>query len=201
MYAYLQGNITYKSPTLIHLDVGGIGFAIHISLHTYADLEPKEKAKIWVHQIVKEDDLALYGFSTEVEKELFVLLIGVNGIGPNTARLVLSSLRPADLQHAIMAEDVSTFKAVKGVGPKTAMRLIIDLKDKVAKVEVLDPMSGEKIVASHSGESVVKREAQQALVALGFTNAAVQKVLGKIVADNPTARTEEVLKLALRALS
>ncbi len=196
MISYIKGKITYKSPTYIIVETGGIGYHVNISLHTYAQIEKLEAVKILTHLNIKEDSHTLYGFAEEAERSLFVLLLSVSGIGPNTARILLSSMTPEEARSAIISENVPAFKKVKGVGPKTAKRIILDLKDKIIKD------SGENPVIVSAPNNTLRDEALSALVALGFTKIHVQKVLNKILSEQPEVLTiEELIKLALKQLS
>ena len=192
MYAYIQGRFTYKSPTTVHIDVGGVGYLIHISLHTFSNIESLEEGKLFVHHYVKEDLQALYGFYSEEEKLLFVQLISVSGIGPNTARIILSSMNPLDVRTAIVTENDIAFKKVKGVGPKTAKRLILDLKDKIKK--------GDITGATKPSTSLNYENAVTALMALGFQRNQINKVMDKVGIPVDYS-TEEIIKIALKHLT
>ena len=133
MIAYLKGAITHKSPTFIVVECGGVGYHVNISLHTYAQIEKLETVKILTHQIIREDGHFLYGFAEEVERRLFQHLISVSGVGPATAQIMLSSMQPDEARQAVISENVAAFRNVKGIGPKTAKRIILDLKDKLVK--------------------------------------------------------------------
>ena len=137
MYAYLNGSYTLMTPTEVYCDVGGVGYHIHISLHTYGQIEKLDEGRLYTYLHVKEDALTIYGFATEEEKALFKLLISISGIGPNTARIILSSMTPLEVRTAIINDDHAAFKKVKGVGPKTAMRVTLELKDKIKKGEAI----------------------------------------------------------------
>lgn len=195
MIAYISGDITFKNPTFIYVEASGVGYHINISLNTYSKIENLSKVKIFTHLNVKEDSHTLFGFFEEDEKELFILLLSVSGIGPNTARIILSSMEPDQVRYAILQEDVQTFNKVKGIGPKTAKRIILDLKDKVMK-------SGKEIVLTGIGaNNTIQNEALQALVALGFHKSNSDKILSKILKDQPeTSSVEELIKLALSQL-
>jgi len=196
MITYLKGGITHKSPTYIIVEAGGIGYHVNISLHTYAQIEKLETIKILTHLHIKEDSHTLYGFAEAAERKLFVLLISVSGVGPSTAQLVLSSMSPEELQAAIIGEDVGTIKQVKGIGPKTAKRIILDLKDKIVKESVDLPLSFS------GANNTIRDEALSALVALGFSKIQAQKALKKALAEHPTtANVEGLVKLALKQLS
>lgn len=197
MYAYLTGTFTHKTPTYVIVDVGGIGFHLEISLNTYGRIENLEKGRLWTQFVVREDAQILYGFYDPEERSMFNHLISVSGIGPNTARLILSGMVPNDVQAAILSEDELAFKRVKGVGPKTAKRLIIDLKDKIARTGAHFSPS---IPTSQSNSS--RQEALSALIALGFQSAQVQKVIAKVAASiADDADTEDWIKAALKELS
>ncbi len=194
MYAYLQGKLTYKSPTTLYVDVNGVGYLVHITLHTYAKIEKTDETRLFTYLHVKEDILSLYGFAEEDERDLFISLLSVSGIGPNTARIVLSSMTPLEAKTAIVTENDLAFKKVKGVGPKTAKRIILDLKDKV---------KGETNVTGNVQAAGTVRdweEATHALVALGFQKQKVQKVLATI-ADPGNKTLEELIKEALQKLT
>jgi len=196
MISYVKGAITFKSPTHIVVEAGGIGYHVNISLNTYAQIEKLESVKILTHLHVKEDSHTLYGFAEEAERSLFVLLLSVSGIGPNTARILLSSMTAHEARIAIISEDVPAFNKVKGVGPKTAKRIILDLKDKILKD------SGESPVPLSIHDNTIRDEALSALVALGFAKIQVQKVLNKILSEHSSiASVEELIKLSLKQLS
>ena len=196
MIIYLKGEITYKSPTYIIVETGGIGYQVNISLHTYSQIEKLEKLKILTYLHIKEDSHTLYGFAEEAERSLFIQLISVSGIGPNTARLLLSSLSPEDARAAIIGEDVSTFNRVKGIGPKTAKRIILDLKDKLIKE------SGDKLLTFAAVDNTFRDEALSALVSLGFSRIQVQKTLNRVLKEQPGINNvEDLIKLALKQLS
>ncbi|MEM1218608.1 MAG: Holliday junction branch migration protein RuvA [Bacteroidota bacterium] len=196
MIHYVKGEITFKSPTFIIVEAGGLGYQIFISLHTYGKIEKLERVKILTYFHVKEDQQTLYGFAEPAERGLFIHLISVSGIGPNTAQLVLSSLNTDEVRGAILAEDSATFNRVKGIGPKTAKRIILDLKDKIAKE------SGEDAPSLLPVDNTIRQEALSALVALGFNRAAVQKTLNGLLRKNPKiTQVEALIKLALKQLS
>ena len=196
MISYVKGAITFKSPTYVVVETGGIGYHINISLNTYAQIEKLETVKLLTHLHVKEDSHTLFGFAEESERSLFVLLLSVSGIGPNTARILLSSMTAQEARTAIISEDVPAFKKVKGVGPKTAKRIILDLKDKILKD------SGESPVPLSIHDNTIRDEALSALVALGFAKIQVQKALNKILSDQKSiASVEELIKLSLKQLS
>ena len=195
MYAYIKGKITFKSPTDIYLETGGVGYHLQISLNTYSEIEKLEEVSLFTHFHVKEDSQTLYGFFTKKEKELFQLLISVSGIGPNTARIVLSSMKPEEVEKAISYEDVLTFNKVKGIGPKTAKRIILDLKDKVTK------NIDEKLIKVGANHNTNRNEALSALLALGFPKNSVTKVLDKVVGNvENEMNVEQIIKEVLKQL-
>lgn len=196
MITYIKGVITFKTPTFIIVETGGIGYHVNISLNTYVQIEKLEQVKILTYLQVKEDSHTLYGFAEDSERHLFVLLISVSGIGSNTARIILSSMNPDEIKSAILSENVAAFKQVKGVGPKTAKRIILDLKDKVLKE------SGDTPLTFTPQDNRSRDEALSALVALGFARIQVQKALNKILKEQPNVTSvEELIKLALKQLS
>ena len=195
MITYLRGNITQKTPTYIVIEAAGVGYLVHISLHTFSQIEKKEEVKILTHLNIKEDSHSLYGFAEETERSLFRHLISVSGIGPNTAQIMLSSLNPEELRSAIIGEQEQVFRAVKGIGPKMAKRIILDLKDKLVKD------SGDLPLTFPSQNNTIREEALSALVALGFQKIAVQKALNHLLKDQSIQSVEQLIKLALRELS
>ncbi len=195
MYEYIKGNVVELNPAYAVVEAGGIGYFVNISLTSYSALTQGAQAQIYLHQVVREDAHLLFGFVTKVERELFRLLISVNGVGPNTARLILSSLTPQDLTNAILSENLVKLKGVKGIGAKTAQRIILDLKDKVNTSGEFD--SAEIFAAS---DNTIKKDALLTLTTLGFAKAAVEKVLDKVTKEKPDASLETVIKLALNYL-
>lgn len=198
MIAYIDGQITFKSPTHIYLDIGGLAYDVQISLNSYAQLENLDKIKLYTSLIVRDDAHTLYGFVEESEKQLFDQLISVSGVGPNTARVILSYMTPKEAVNAIITDNVAAFKKVKGVGPKTAQRIILDLKDKLAKIgmEQGDPLEVVDI------KSPVKEEAISALMALGFQKSMITKQIDKALSSNPDVhQVEALIKLVLKQLS
>ncbi|HMO38468.1 MAG TPA: Holliday junction branch migration protein RuvA [Saprospiraceae bacterium] len=196
MITYLKGNITHKTPTYIVVETGGVGYHVNISLHTYARIEKLETVKILTHLIIREDSHTLYGFAEEAERVLFLHLISVSGIGPATAQLLLSSMPPDEVRSAVISENAVAFGKVKGIGPKTAKRIILDLKDKLVKE------SGEEPLTILHQDNTIREEALSALVALGFSRIEVQKTLNKILKEQPVNNSvESLIKLALKHLS
>lgn len=196
MISYIKGKIEEKNPAYVIVETaGGIGFYINISLATYSKLNDKDEVKLLTYYIIKEDAQILYGFLEEEERELFKLLISVNGIGPNTARLILSSMSVGEALNAIATEDVRAIQAIKGIGAKTAQRVIIELKDKTQKAEWAN---AAKISVTYNNN---KYEALSALIALGFPKSGAETVLDKIIkADGLDLSVEELIKKALKLL-
>jgi Holliday junction DNA helicase RuvA len=196
LIAYLDGKITYKSPTHIFVDVGGIAYDVQISLNTYGVIESLDTTKLFTQLIVRDDAHTLFGFHTIEEKELFNKLISVSGIGPNTARVILSYMTPKETVSAILTDNVAAFKKVKGVGPKTAQRIILDLKDKVAK-NASDMPDLESLTSPS-----IRDEAIAALLALGFQKNQVNKAVDKALSqDSGIDQVETLIKSTLRQLS
>jgi Holliday junction DNA helicase RuvA len=198
MYAYLKGNLTAVNPTHVYLECNGMGFFINISLTTFAQLENQTNVKLFVHLVVREDAHTLYGFYTEEEKNMFLHLISVSGVGPNTARLVLSSMNVHEFQKAILHEDVRLIQSIKGIGPKSAQRLILELKDKLKKEPLQDNiLSG----IAASSNSLITDEAIAALNMLGFQKAAAEKAVQKALKEHHgQPSVEELIKLSLKNL-
>ena len=193
MIDYIKGNITQITPTFFTLETSGVGYFINISLTTFSKLENKSEIKILIHEIIREDTHQLYGFFDAVERDIFRHLISVSGVGANTARMMLSSLNPAEIEQAIIGSDVNILKSVKGIGLKTAQRIIVDLKEKLGK----HAGSGEIFAFS---DNTNREEALSALVMLGFAKNAVSKVLDKIVREQKSLTVEEMIKRALKNL-
>jgi len=197
MITYIKGDITLKNPTYLIIETAGIGYMVHISLYTYSQVEKLENTRILTHLHIKEDSHTLYGFADEQERSLFRHLISVSGIGPGTAQIILSAMNPEDIRAAILGERDDAFRSVKGIGPKTAKRLILDLKDKLSK----DAGESTPLPLSPS-DNTIREEALSALVALGFNRIAVQKTLNLILKQQPAiGSVEPLIKLALRELS
>ncbi len=193
MITYIKGRITYISPTCIIVETGGVGYFINISLNTHAQIEGLESVKIWTHYHVKEDSHTLYGFAEESERRLFGHLISVSGIGPATAQSLLSFMNPAEVRAAIISEDVLAFKQVKGVGPKTAKQIILDLKDKMLKD------SGDVPATIALASNTIRQEALSALLTLKMNKIQAQKVLNKILKEQPGIQNvEDLVRLALK---
>lgn len=196
MIAYIRGRFTTKTPTLVHVDVQGLGYEVHVSLNTYSQIQHLAEGTLYTLLIIKEDAHVLYGFAEPVEKQMFQQLISVSGVGPTTAQIVLSSLTPAQVGAAIQQEDERIFHRVKGIGPKTAKRIIIDLKDKVIKIQ--DP----KLLTSSSLDNTIRSEALSALVTLGFNRPQAQKTVDDLLKNSTIPwSVESLLKEALKVLS
>lgn len=192
----IQGLIIERHPTFIVIEANGIAYQIFISLNTYSQLEGLKETRILTHFIVKEDGQYLYGFSSEQERQLFIMLISVSGVGPNTARLILSSLEPDSIKSAIGMKDDLVFRKIKGVGPKTAQRIIIDLYDKIGKESITGIMTGG------IQKSTKKSEAFSALLALGFNRSNIEQVFKTLPeAVDPEISVEELIKSALKKLA
>lgn len=196
MIEYIKGSIAELTPTQVVLEAYGIGYAISLSLNTYSALEGKKDAKIYIHEIIREDAHLLFGFAHKQERELFVRLISVSGIGGNTARTILSTFSPQEFLEAINTGDAKAIQQVKGIGLKTAQRIIVDLK---GKLNFADSSDGE--AGNTSNSSIQTRdEAVSALTMLGFTSASSGKVVAAILKEDNTLKVEQVIKLALKRL-
>ncbi|MDQ3394423.1 MAG: Holliday junction branch migration protein RuvA [Bacteroidota bacterium] len=196
MIAYIKGKLVYKDPTHVIIDVGGIGYQIRISLHTYSAIKDQENLKLFTYLHIKEDSHTLFGFEQISEKDLFLDLISISGIGPSIGLMILSSLSPAEVKEAIVSEDVRTIQAVKGIGAKTAQRLILELKDKIRKDLSIDK-SANISVKPHN---TIKNEALSALVTLGISKVAAEKSLETILKREGNEFTlEQLIKLALKS--
>lgn len=193
MYEFIRGAVTALNPASVVIDAGGVGYFINISLNTYSKVNGKKEAHLLIHQIVREDAHILYGFAEQRERELFRNLISVNGVGANTAIMMLSSLNPDELVAAVTSGNADVLKAVKGIGAKTAQRIIIDLKDKFGKM----PETGQILI---SADNTTKNESLSALVMLGFAKKDADKVVSKIIGEEPDATVESVIKRALKRL-
>ncbi|MCW1734532.1 Holliday junction branch migration protein RuvA [Anaerorudis cellulosivorans] len=196
MIDYIRGEIIELTPASITLECNGMGYQANISLNTYTALNSRKSAKIYIYESIREDAYVLYGFAERHERDIFLLLISVSGVGPSTARVMLSSLNSKELEAAIVTENVGLLQSVKGIGVKTAQRIIVDLKDKIQTAEDADMISLPRI----STLSAVAREAVSALVMLGFSQNNSQKIVAKIVKESPALSVEAVIKEALKRL-
>ncbi len=193
MIDYIKGKITQITPAFLTIETGGVGYFINISLTTFSALEGKDEFKILVHEVIREDSHQLFGFADKEEREIFRFLISVSGVGAATARMMLSSLSPAEIEKAIIGSEVNVLKSVKGIGLKTAQRIIVDLKDKLGK----QSETGEIFAFS---DNTKREEALSALVMLGFARSAVSKVLDKILREEKNLSVEDLIKRALKNL-
>jgi Holliday junction DNA helicase RuvA len=192
MYEYITGKVAGLSPASVVIETGGIGYFMHISVNTYTHINGKESMKLFLHEVVREDAHLLYGFADKDERDFFRMLIAVNGIGAAIAIMMLSSYLPDDLRDAILTDNVNLLKSIKGIGAKTALRVIIELKDKVGKAPASDKIF-------KSGNTVVRNEALSALEMLGFNKKAVEKSVDQIIAAQPELTVEQLLKIALKS--
>lgn len=193
MIEYIKGDIAEITPTYTVVENNGIGYLVNISLYTYTKLQNEKKATVFIYESIREDAHVLYGFVDKHERELFLLLISVSGVGPNSARMILSSLSPSELEAAIATSNVNSLKSVKGIGAKTAQRIIVDLKDKIKT-----PADTLNIQIPANNE--IFDEALAALVMLGFSQQASQKVLKKLLSASPNISVEEAIKKALKMM-
>ena len=193
MITHIQGKLSEKNPTHVVIDCNGVGYMLNISLHTYSQISDNEQLKLFTHLQVKEDSHTLYGFSSLAEREIFRLLISVSGIGASIARTMLSSLTPKQIREGIATGDVVLIQSIKGIGAKTAQRVILDLKDKILKIYDIDEVSV-------SGGNTNKDEALSALEVLGFLKKQAERVVDKIMVTQPDADVETIIKQALKNL-
>ena len=209
MIEYIKGQLTDLNPTYVVIEAAGVGYAINIALPTYSELVGKEgqESRLYITEIIREDAHELFGFFTKGERELFVMLMTVSGIGANTARMIMSAYSAAEIRQIIATGNARALSQVKGLGPKTAQRIIVDLKDKVLKIDLGNEAKGERLEEMELlGEeasivdSAVKQEAISALVMLGFAAAASGKVVDKILKAAPESSVEQVIKQALKML-
>lgn len=198
MIEYIKGEIAELTPARMIIECAGIGYELNISLNTYSFYNGKQTGKIYVYEVIREDAHLLFGFAEKIERELFLLLTSVSGVGPNTARMILSSLPPSELVQVIANKNETALTAVKGIGLKTAQRILVDLKNKVKPVEGL--VGTTAATRSAAGNGAVAEEAVAALVMLGFQKAASQKAVTNILKGSPVLAVEQVIKTALRML-
>ena len=195
MIEYIKGTIVELTPTDVVLECGGIGYICPISLQTYEKFQNQDKITVYVHHYIREDEEMFFGFATKDERELFRLLISVSGIGVASARMMLSSLTSDEIRNAILSEDINRIKSVKGIGLKSAQRLVLELKDKIVK-----GAGADNTVLFQPAANAIADEATTALVMLGFSKAAISKVMPSILKANPGAKVEEIIKIALKKL-
>ena len=206
MIEYIKGDLTVLSPTCAVIETAGVGYAINIALPSYSALVGKEGqvTKLFITEIIREDTHDLFGFFTTGERELFVMLMTVSGIGANTARMIMSAYTATEIRQIIATGNARALSQVKGLGPKTAQRIIVDLKDKVLKIDLESQEQGTKsqdgLLLSVEVDNEVKQEAVSALTMLGFAAAASGKVVDKILKEDPSASVEKVIKMALKML-
>lgn len=193
MITHLKGKLVEKNPTYLVIECAGVGYFVNISLHTFSKIGDSESVQLYTHLQVKEDSHTLFGFSEKSEREIFRLLLSVSGIGSSIARTMLSSLSPGQIRDAIATGDVPTIQGIKGIGAKTAQRVILDLKDKVLKVYDLDELSAPS-------NNTNKDEALSALEVLGFVRKQAEKVVDKVVGQDPGLSVEDIIKFALKNL-
>lgn len=193
MIEYIRGEVVELTPTAAVIDCNGLGYYAHVSLNTYAALQGKKQAKLYIYEAIREDAIVLFGFMDKPERETFLLLITVSGVGANTARMILSALSPAELYNAITGGNVGVLKSVKGIGAKTAERIIVDLKDKIKPAD-------STFTHQHPLSNQIAEEAVAALVMLGFNQAASQKAVTSILKQDPSAQVEHLIKAALKIM-
>ena len=191
MYEFIEGDIIEKNPAYAIIYISGISYFINISLTTYGQIQNLNNSRLYIHQIIREDAHILFGFYTKLEREIFRMLISVSGIGANTARVMLSSLSPEEIQDAIVRSKVDILKSIKGIGAKSAQRIIVDLRDKMGK---------EEAEIFEIRDNTIKEQALSALTVLGFSKNTVDKVLNKILAEEDNLEVEELIKKALKRL-
>jgi Holliday junction DNA helicase RuvA len=193
MITHLKGRLVEKNPTYVVIECSGVGYFVNISLHTFSKISDSESIQLYTHLQIKEDSHTLYGFAENSEREIFRLLLSVSGIGSSIARTMLSSLTPVQIKNAIACGDVPTIQAVKGIGAKTAQRVILDLKDKVLKIYDIDEVSP-------NSNNTNKEEALSALEVLGFARRQSEKAVDKVLSQDPTLSVEDIIKHALKNL-
>lgn len=193
MIHHLNGKLIEKNPSYVVLECNGVGYTVNISLHTFEKISSDEQCKLFIHFLVREDEHKLFGFFTGDEREIFRQLIGVSGVGATTAQMMLSSMGPQEVTDAILSEDVTTLKSIKGIGAKTAQRVIVDLKDKLSKIS-------DTIEFSSSSHNTAKNEALSALTALGIDRKIAGRAVDKVLKNNADADLQTVIKQALKNL-
>ena len=200
MIEYVRGELAELTPAYAVVEAHGVGYGLSISLNTYSGIQNKKEVKLYVVESIREDAYALFGFSTKQEREMFLLLITVSGVGANTARMILSAMSPAELCNVISSGNEKMLKTVKGIGLRTAQRIIVDLRDKIAVEGIADQMPAAGVAAASAMNNEVRDEAIGALTMLGFSPAPSVKVVSAILTDNPQLPVEQVVKLALKQI-
>ena len=200
MIEYVRGELAELTPAYAVVEAHGVGYGLSISLNTYSGIQNKKEVKLYVVESIREDAYALFGFSTKQEREMFLLLITVSGVGANTARMILSAMSPAELCNVISSGNEKMLKTVKGIGLRTAQRIIVDLKDKIATSTIAEEMPAGIVVQAAAVNNEVRDEAIGALTMLGFAPAPSAKVVSAILTDNPQLPVEQVVKLALKQI-
>lgn len=200
MIEYVRGELAELTPAYAVVEAHGVGYGLSISLNTYSGIQNKKEVKLYVVESIREDAYALFGFSTKQEREMFLLLITVSGVGANTARMILSAMSPAELCNVISSGNEKMLKTVKGIGLRTAQRIIVDLRDKIAVEGIVDQMPAVGAAAAAAMNNEVRDEAIGALTMLGFSPAPSAKVVSAILTDNPQLPVEQVVKLALKQI-
>lgn len=200
MIEYIKGEVAELTPTLAVIDCGGVGYGLNISLGTYAAVQGRQQVKLWVYEAIREDAYQLWGFATRVERDLFLQLITVSGIGAGIARMILSAFTPAELCDLIQSGNDKMLKQVKGIGPKAAQRIIVDLRDKLGTLGIDAAAQSGGTGGGAAVNTQVRDEAVAALTMLGFSPAPTQKVVVKLLTEQPDATVEEVIKKALKLL-
>lgn len=196
MYDYIKGDIAELTPAYVVIDAGGVGYCIQITLPTFTSLNGQSNARLFIYEAIREDAHILYGFMNHAERQLFLLLISVSGIGANTARMIMSSYSTQEIQDMIATGNVTALNAIKGIGTKTAQRIIVDLKDKILKVAGANSTGQFSLAVNNP----VKEEAVSALVMLGFAANGSQKAVDQILKNEPNLRVEQLIKLALKMM-
>lgn len=200
MYEYIKGDIAEITPTYVVIDASGVGYYINISLQTYTEIEKSSSAKVFVHFIVREDAQILYGFATKAERELFRLLIGVSGVGGNTARMVLSTYSTKEVASIIATENATLLKNVKGLGLKTAQKIIVELKDKITGIAMSAGTQTDSSAITSVESNQIYQEAISALTMLGFPKAASDKAVRAVLKSDPLVSVEDLIRMSLKRL-
>ena len=200
MIEYVRGELAELTPAYAVVEAHGVGYGLSISLNTYSGIQNKKEVKLYVVESIREDAYALFGFSTKQEREMFLLLITVSGVGANTARMILSAMSPAELCNVISSGNEKMLKTVKGIGLRTAQRIIVDLRDKIAVEGIADQMPAAGVAVASAMNNEVRDEAIGALTMLGFSPTPPAKVVSAILTDNPQLPVEQVVKLALKQI-